>query len=187
MVGGDGAHPVGDACDFARYCAGLDFWSINDHAETLTPRRWSETIDSIRQCNAVSGDAQNPDVVAFLGWEWTQIGSTPANHYGHKNVILRDLERRADPDAADLGGAAAGRAAAARGRRRRLDRSASFALSDIEGGGLDLARYLAETVEPEAVPDGRPGARAAERLPRAGRHAAGALREARRVGRRRRW
>src|SRR5262245_50256728 len=94
MVGGDGAHPVGDACDFARYCAGLDFWSITDHAETLTPKRWSETIDAIRSCNAKAGDAQNPDRVSFLGWEWTQMGSTPANHYGHKNVILRDL----DPD-----------------------------------------------------------------------------------------
>ena len=28
--------------------------------------------------------------MAFLGWEWTQIGSTPENHYGHKNVILHE-------------------------------------------------------------------------------------------------
>ena len=30
--------------------------------------------------------------MAYLGWEWTQIGTTPDNHYGHKNVILRGLE-----------------------------------------------------------------------------------------------
>jgi len=29
-------------------------------------------------------------MVTFLGWEWTQIGETPDEHYGHKNVILRD-------------------------------------------------------------------------------------------------
>ncbi len=92
ILQGEGAHPVADACDFARYCSGVDFWSINDHAEGLTPQRWQETIESIRQCNAVAGDPEDPDVVALLGWEWTQIGETPRDHYGHKNVILRDLE-----------------------------------------------------------------------------------------------
>lgn len=92
MLQGEGTHPPADACDFARYCSALDFWSINDHAEGLTPRHWDETVESIRQCNAVAGDPANPDVVAFLGWEWTQVGDTPQNHYGHKNVILRDLE-----------------------------------------------------------------------------------------------
>ncbi|HSJ98814.1 MAG TPA: DUF3604 domain-containing protein [Myxococcota bacterium] len=89
---GDGAHPIADACDFARYCSAVDFWSITDHAEALTPRRWQETVDSVRQCNAVAGDPANPDVVALLGWEWTQIGRTPETHYGHKNVILREWE-----------------------------------------------------------------------------------------------
>ncbi len=88
-AGGSGARPVSDACDFARYCSALDFWSINDHASTLPPRVWEETVEAIRQCNAVAGSEAEPDVVAFLGWEWTQIGSTPDNHYGHKNVVLR--------------------------------------------------------------------------------------------------
>src|ERR1700690_3642695 len=57
MLGGEGAHPPADACDFARFCSGLDFWSINDHAEASTPRRWRETREAMRQCNAVSGDA----------------------------------------------------------------------------------------------------------------------------------
>jgi hypothetical protein len=91
MVQGDGAHPLSDACDYARFCSGLDFWSINDHAEATTPRRWQETKDTIRQCNAVSGDPENPDVAVFLGWEWSQVGRTPDDHYGHKNVIFKDL------------------------------------------------------------------------------------------------
>ncbi len=97
IMQGEGAHPVADACDFARHCSAVDFWSINDHAESLTPRRWRETVDTIRACNEVAGETGDPDVVAFLGWEWTQVGRTPADHYGHKNVILRDLEEGAIP------------------------------------------------------------------------------------------
>lgn len=89
---GEGTHPPADACDFARYCSGLDFWSINEHAETLTPAQWRDIKNTIRKCNAVAGDPANPDVVAFLGWEWTQSARTPEGHYGHRNVILRDIE-----------------------------------------------------------------------------------------------
>lgn len=91
LMQGEGTHPPADACDFARFCSSLDFFSINDHAESLDARRWQETKESIRQCNSVSGDAANPDLVAFVGWEWTQMGITPATHYGHKNVLFRDL------------------------------------------------------------------------------------------------
>jgi hypothetical protein len=90
MLQGQGAHPPADACDFARFCSALDFWSINDHAETVTPEHWQETKDAIRQCNEVSGDPADPDLVSFLGWEWTQVGATPDDHYGHKNVIFRE-------------------------------------------------------------------------------------------------
>src|SRR5213593_4330161 len=92
MLQGEGAHPPADACDFARFCSGLDFWSINDHAEAISPQHWQETKESIRQCNAVAGPATDPDLVAFLGWEWTQVGQTPEDHYGHKNVIFRDTD-----------------------------------------------------------------------------------------------
>jgi hypothetical protein len=91
MMGGAGAHPIGDACDFARFCSALDFWSINDHAESTTPRKWLETKEAIRTCNAIAGDVENPDVAAFLGWEWSQVGMYPQDHYGHKNVVFRDL------------------------------------------------------------------------------------------------
>ncbi len=88
LIGGEGAHPPADACDYARFCSALDFWSINDHAEGITPQHWAETIDAIRQCNDVAGDPANPDTVAYLGWEWTQVGRTPEDHFGHKNVVL---------------------------------------------------------------------------------------------------
>ncbi len=90
-AGGGGVRPPADACDFARYCSQLDFFSINDHAEALLPERWERTRESIRQCNALAGDAADPDLVAFVGWEWTQVGDTPENHYGHKNVIFPGL------------------------------------------------------------------------------------------------
>src|SRR5882724_3187338 len=90
MLQGEGMHPPADACDFARFCSALDFWSINDHAENITPDHWRETKEAIRQCNAVAGDPKNPDLVSFLGWEWTQVGLTPDDHYGHKNVIFRE-------------------------------------------------------------------------------------------------
>ncbi len=97
MLGGEGTHPQADACDFARFCSALDFWSINDHAEELTPKRWQDTIQTIRQCNGVTNDDDQPDTVAFLGWEWTQMGTDATNHYGHRNVILAGLEERDIP------------------------------------------------------------------------------------------
>ncbi len=92
LMGGSGLHPPADACDFARYCSSLDFWSINDHAEGITPRRWQETRQSVRECNRIAGDPENPDLVTFLGWEWSQVNTDPAKHYGHKNVIFTDTD-----------------------------------------------------------------------------------------------
>jgi hypothetical protein len=97
MLNGEGAHPPADACDFARYCAALDFWSINDHAEGTSPRMWREIKESIRQCNAVAGDPDNPDMVSLLGWEWTQSNPDPDRHYGHKNVVFLDTAEEAVP------------------------------------------------------------------------------------------
>ena len=99
MSKGFGYFSPADACDFARFCSAVDFWSINDHAEGLTPQQWRKTKESIRQCNAVgtAGANQQPDTVAFIGWEWSHLGDTPANHYGHKNVIFRDLQEELLP------------------------------------------------------------------------------------------
>ena len=110
LMGGEGAHPPADACDFARHCAALDFWSINDHASNIHPDDWRNTIEAVRQCNAVAGGDDDPDLVSFLGWEWTQAGATPETHYGHKNVVLAhtDDERiPSRPIAASAGGVAA--------------------------------------------------------------------------------
>lgn len=100
LMGGSGLHPPADACDYARYCSNLDFWSVNDHAEGITPRRWRETRESIRECNQIAPDPQNPDVVAFLGWEWSQVSTDPGTHYGHKNVIFLDTVDEAVPSRA---------------------------------------------------------------------------------------
>ena len=93
LTGGSGAHPPADACDYARFCADLDFWSINDHAEGISPQHWSETVDAIQQCNDVAGPPEDPDTVAFLGWEWSQVGNSPETHFGHKNVVLLETAR----------------------------------------------------------------------------------------------
>jgi hypothetical protein len=149
---GEGAHPPADACDFARHCSALDFWSINDHAEGLTTRNWLDTIDFVRQCNAVASDAKNPDTVAFLGWEWTQIGGTPEDHYGHKNVVLRGLEAGDVP----------ARPIAAGGRTLQIRESGGpgflvRAYASLAGGHeryRDLARYFAERDPTRRCADG---------------------------------
>jgi len=91
ILAGEGAHPPADACDFARYCAALDFFALTDHAEGLTPLHWELEKESMRQCDERGGDPSDPDLVAFLGFEWTQVGPTPETHYGHKNVIFPGL------------------------------------------------------------------------------------------------
>ncbi len=154
IIGGQGAHPPADACDFARHCSSLDFWSINDHASNIHPDDWRSTIDSIRECNDRAGEASNPDMVAFLGWEWTQAGLLPDTHYGHKNVILAgtdDDEIPARPIAASAGGLAStppprlARGVMALGGERFRDLALRWtALPGLEICGDGSTRSLAE-------------------------------------------
>jgi hypothetical protein len=155
LAGGSGARPVDDACDFARYCAELDFWSINDHAESSTPRRWAETLESIRQCDAVAGDPSNPDVAVFLGWEWTQMGATPAEHHGHRSVVLRHLDDARIPDR-PLAARAPPGAADNEPRRRSPFLDGWLPLLRPGEGWLDFLRYRAETADVPPCPDGVP-------------------------------
>jgi hypothetical protein len=151
IAGGPGTHPPADACDFARFCSALDFWSINDHAENLTADLWTKTIDSVRQCNAVAGDPANPDLVTYLGWEWSHIGSTPENHYGHKNVVLRGTEDDEIPT----------RPIASRGPATGGGLGLPFvsraALATVGGErGRSFVRLIREVASSETCPDGVP-------------------------------
>ena len=91
MYNGRGPHPVSDACDYARFCSALDFWVISDHAEASTPHSWNNTIEQVQSCNK-STDPENPDMITFLGFEWTQISDNQNEHFGHKNVILKEID-----------------------------------------------------------------------------------------------
>ena len=66
MMGLQGAHDSSMACDFARYCANLDFFSFNDHAEGLTPDHWREQKKIIQQCNISNSDSVTNDLVVSI-------------------------------------------------------------------------------------------------------------------------
>ena len=92
ILEGEGVHPVSDACNFARFCSNLDFFSVTDHAEFLTKREWDDTIESLRNCSELSQEKDEEEIIPFIGWEWTQTSLDPEDHYGHKNVILKKLD-----------------------------------------------------------------------------------------------
>ncbi|MCA9510535.1 MAG: DUF3604 domain-containing protein, partial [Myxococcales bacterium] len=121
MLGGDGAHPPNDACDFARHCANLDFFALTDHAESLAPEHWTRSKESVRACNARAGDGGDADLVAFMGFEWSQMGLTPDDHWGHRCVVFPETDDARLPArpiaAADTSPALRGLAAMARSTR----------------------------------------------------------------------
>jgi hypothetical protein len=157
LTGRDGAHPIAEACDFARYCSALDFWSINDHVFSFDQRQWTETKEAIRQCNAVAGDPANPDLVSFLGWEWTQMGSRPDNHYGHKNVIFLETSEDLVP-ARPIGAASAPDSLAGAAARQDPFKTNLFASVFAPGGDrqayFDLSRYTQDAWDRTPCPEG---------------------------------
>jgi hypothetical protein len=151
IAGGEGTIPPADACDFARFCSSLDFWSINDHAENLTSDLWRKTVDTVRECNAAAGDPKNPDLVTYLGWEWSHIGSTPENHYGHKNVVLRGLS----DDEIPTRPIASRPAATDGGLTIPFIARAAVAAAGGERG-RSFARLMSDVVAADKCPDGIP-------------------------------
>ena len=99
LTAGDAiSNNAGMACDVARFCSSLDFWGLTDHAESYTERNWRDAKASIRQCNAVAGDPSNPDLVAFMGFEWTPFDLSAEQSFGHHNVhFLHDAETQLPP------------------------------------------------------------------------------------------
>jgi len=92
-----GAFSPADACDYARYISQLDFYFLTDHAKAYTPETWDKAIDTVRNCNRVAGNPDNPDVAAFMGYEWTHVGGIAEQHYGHHNVLYRDTDEASLP------------------------------------------------------------------------------------------
>ena len=153
LMGGEGVHPPADACDFARFCSQLDFYALTDHAEALNPRTWKMTRDSVRQCNAVSAGSEQPDTIAFTGFEWTQVALTPEEHFGHKNVIFKHQEDHKLP----------ARPISAPGMTTRAfsKLSALWPVLTIpvrsfpnQQGYLDFARHIRENAQYPFCPDG---------------------------------
>ena len=91
MQGSSGVRPPTSACNYARYISQLDFMAVTDHAESYTPQHWKNSVKSVRQCAEVGASGGEPDLVPFLGYEWTQIGKLAETHYGHHNVIFKGL------------------------------------------------------------------------------------------------
>ncbi|HXC49487.1 MAG TPA: DUF3604 domain-containing protein [Candidatus Limnocylindrales bacterium] len=153
LMQGTGVHPVATACDFARYCSGLDFWGITDHAESLTPRRWQQTIETIRRCNAIGASSKTPDLISFLGFEWTQIGLAAEEHYGHRNVILKDLDDDRIPRRPIAASAFAGQVMS-----DKLPAAVRYLLPQIDWRNrsryLDFLQFWSETRQTEACPTG---------------------------------
>ena len=153
MHGSRGAFPPAFACDYARFISQIDFYVLTDHAESYTPRTWKDQVDSVRQCNAISGE-DNPDLVAFIGWEWTQAGNTPEDHYGHHNVFFKDYKEGQIPDRP----IAAGGSIALILRIQLADANRNLFLFDPVNSEyyFSFADFLDAILETDSCPEGLP-------------------------------
>ncbi|MEM1262598.1 MAG: DUF3604 domain-containing protein [Pseudomonadota bacterium] len=93
VFGGRGAATLGDACDFARYCSAVDFWAITDHAESLTPNRWQQTLEGAAQCTEVAASqSEAHDVFVGFSWPFDEGNGVPAHA-----VLLNQFGTTAKP------------------------------------------------------------------------------------------
>lgn len=92
IMSGEGVRPLTEACEFARYCSGLDFWSTTEHAESLSDKTWKAIKEQMRACSTESAADGQPQTIVFTGFEWTQLGLSAETQYGHKNVIFKYLD-----------------------------------------------------------------------------------------------
>ena len=44
-----------------------------------------------QQCSNVSNQDDDLNIIPFLGWEWTQTSIKRNEHYGHKNIIIKNI------------------------------------------------------------------------------------------------
>ena len=153
---GEGVHPPAEACDYARFCSNLDFWATTEHAESLTARHWRDLKETVRHCNAVAGDPRNPDLVTFLGWEWTQMGDTAKDHYGHKNVILLDTADDKVPTRPISAGGIAASGMKGRGRPYYQDLIGPYMDWGSRQSQFDQQYKIAELRAQQVCPEGVP-------------------------------
>ena len=145
MLQGEGAHPPADACDFARYCSALDFWSINDHAEgdLAAALAGDQGVDP-----PVQRRRRRPEesrLVAFLGWEWTQVGADAGGPLRPQERHLPRHRRGQGADAADQRAQpAAGRRAAHAAAAVAAPRSCRSSTSSNRQRYFDFGKYQQE-------------------------------------------
>ena len=154
MHGARGAYPPAYACDYARFISQLDFYFLTDHAESFTPRQWQDSIRSVQQCNRLAGDPANPDLVAFVGWEWTQVGATAEAHYGHHNVLFKDDAPALLPRRPIAAGGAGVATVAARSKKSRLPAALGWIDPRHRDYYVDYNRWIEEMAAvPPCDPD----------------------------------
>lgn len=98
LVGGTASRPPELSCEFARACAGLDFWALTDHAEEQGPTQWRENVAAVRECEArYGGEEADHRLISFLGWEWSFNSTSADSNYGHHNIVLKGLAEHEVP------------------------------------------------------------------------------------------
>ena len=99
--------------------------------------------------------AATPTSCPTSGWEWTQVGTEPDNHYGHKNVIIRHLDDARIPVRPISAGTPPGLPSVQEGMPGPLSLGA-LAIFGASGGGSEFARYMNETGSIPDCPQGVP-------------------------------